>query len=57
MIESVPEPAPPPAVPVAVPNAAEPTVGTGSVVAVGCSVATLVVILVGIGLFVLLRLL
>lgn len=51
------EPAPPPAVPVPASSAEEPTVGTGSVFAVGCTVATLVVILVGIGLFVLLRVL
>lgn len=37
--------------------AEEPTVGTGSVFAVGCSIASLALILAGIGLFVLLRLL
>lgn len=49
-----------PTAPAAPPEAAvaeEPTVGTGSVFAVGCSIASLVVILAGIALFVLLRVL
>ncbi len=34
----------------------EPTVGTGSVVAIGCTVASLLVILLGVGVLVVLRL-
>lgn len=56
MTGSSPEPAPPPAAPDAVPGSDQSTVGTGSAVAIGCSVATLFLILVGIGLVVLLRL-
>jgi len=39
------------------PNAPEPTVGTGSAVAVGCTAATLLVILVGVVVLLLVRLL
>lgn len=35
----------------------EPTVGTGSVFAIGCTIATLLVIFVGIAVFILLRVL
>ncbi len=35
----------------------EPTVGTGSIFAIGCTIATLLIIFVGIAIFVLLRVL
>ena len=53
----VPNPAAVPQPAVRLPSDPEPTVGTGSAVAVGCTAATLLVILVGVVVLLLVRLL
>lgn len=50
-------PAPPPRAAERPGAEAEPTVGTGSVVAIGCTVATLAIILVGVAVLLMVRLL